>query len=161
MIRKALLSDLPAIVEIYNSTIPSRMVTADTEPASVESKKDWFHSHSDTRPLLVSEEDEKITGWMSFKSFYGRPAYKGTIEIGIYLHENFRHKGLGDLFIHEAFRIAPLLSINTILAFIFGHNEPSIRFFKRHGFIHYGTLPQVAVMDGDEYDLVILGYKLN
>jgi len=39
IIRTALESDLPAIVEIYNSTVPSRMVTADTEPVSVESRK--------------------------------------------------------------------------------------------------------------------------
>ena len=37
--RDALKTDLEKIVEIYNSTIPSRMVTADTEPVSVESKK--------------------------------------------------------------------------------------------------------------------------
>ena len=35
-IRDAPLDDLPAIVEIYNSTVPSRMVTADPEPVSVE-----------------------------------------------------------------------------------------------------------------------------
>jgi len=36
--RTAIRSDLPQIVEIYNSTIPSRIVTADTEPVSVESR---------------------------------------------------------------------------------------------------------------------------
>lgn len=32
----ARLEDLPRIVEIYNSTIESRMVTADLEPVTVE-----------------------------------------------------------------------------------------------------------------------------
>jgi L-amino acid N-acyltransferase YncA len=31
-------ADLPVIVEIYNSTVPTRMVTADTEPVSIESR---------------------------------------------------------------------------------------------------------------------------
>ncbi|MDR1677843.1 MAG: N-acetyltransferase, partial [Deltaproteobacteria bacterium] len=36
--RNAIETDLEEIVEIYNSTIPSRMVTADTEIVSVASK---------------------------------------------------------------------------------------------------------------------------
>ena len=31
-LRDATLADLPAIVDIYNSTVPMRTVTADTEP---------------------------------------------------------------------------------------------------------------------------------
>ena len=37
IIRDAREADLPAIVAIYNATIPERMATADTEPVSVES----------------------------------------------------------------------------------------------------------------------------
>ena len=37
--RDALKTDLEKIVEIYNSTIPSRTVTADTEPVSVQSRE--------------------------------------------------------------------------------------------------------------------------
>jgi L-amino acid N-acyltransferase YncA len=44
-IRDAVEDDLPVIVEIYNSTVPSRMVTADPEPISVESRRAWFSEH--------------------------------------------------------------------------------------------------------------------
>jgi phosphinothricin acetyltransferase len=40
--RDALLNDLPKIVEIYNSTIPALMVTADTEVISIESRVNSF-----------------------------------------------------------------------------------------------------------------------
>lgn len=54
--RTATRSDLPQIVEIYNSTIPSRMVTADAEPVSVESRMHWFEEHTpDLRPLWPAE----------------------------------------------------------------------------------------------------------
>jgi phosphinothricin acetyltransferase len=36
--RLARREDLPVIVDIYNSTIASREVTADTEPVSVQSR---------------------------------------------------------------------------------------------------------------------------
>ena len=50
--RLAIADDLPAIVAIYNSTIPSRQVTADIEPVTVASRLDWFNEHSaDKRPI--------------------------------------------------------------------------------------------------------------
>lgn len=33
------------IVEIYNSSIPGRLATADTEPVGVESRREWFDRH--------------------------------------------------------------------------------------------------------------------
>ena len=66
-IRDAALADLPEIVEIYNSTVPSRRVTADPEPVSVESRHSWFREHDPgSRPIWVSEEDVEIAGWFSF-----------------------------------------------------------------------------------------------
>jgi L-amino acid N-acyltransferase YncA len=47
--RDATLDDLPAIVAIYNSTVPSRQVTADLEPVSVESRLPWFQA----RDLII------------------------------------------------------------------------------------------------------------
>ena len=66
--------DLPRIVEIYNATIPSREVTADTEAVSVESRVPWFEAHCpDKRPLWVAESAGGIEGWLSISTFYGRP----------------------------------------------------------------------------------------
>lgn len=95
--RDATLEDLPKIVAIYNSTVPSGMVTADTEPVAVESRVRWLEEHNpETRPLWVVESSkEGIIGWVSFQSFYGRPAYDATVEISIYLEPEMRGRGLG------------------------------------------------------------------
>jgi len=84
--RDALESDLPAIVDIYNSTIPGMMVTADTAPITVNDRRAWFHEHKKGfRPLWVIEDTGTIAGWLSFQSFYGRPAYRATAEVSIYI----------------------------------------------------------------------------
>src|ERR1700709_2056399 len=95
--RNAPIESLPGIVEIYNSTVASRMVTADTEPVTIESRIKWFNEHSpNKRPLwVIEDESHAILGWASFQSFYGRPAYDATVEISIYLDEQQRGKGLG------------------------------------------------------------------
>lgn len=83
--RDASIEDLPVIVDIYNSTIPSRMVTADTKPVTVEERLAWFKEHNTSkRPLWVVEYEDEICGWVSLQSFYGRPAYNATAEISIY-----------------------------------------------------------------------------
>ena len=160
--RDAKRSDLEKITEIYNSTIASRLVTADTEPVSVESKVNWFDEHSsDKRPLWVVEnEANEIVGWVSFQSFYGRPAYDATVEISIYLDAGQRGKGLGKQVLEYSINRAPEFGFKTILGFIFSHNEPSLKLFKHFGFEEWANLPNIAVLDNTERSLTILGKRI-
>jgi L-amino acid N-acyltransferase YncA len=160
-IRDATRNDLEAIVEIYNSTIPSRMVTADLEPVTVESREKWLQEHNPGHhPLWVVEEDGQICAWLSFQSFYGRPAYEATAEVSIYIDENYRGRKLGQFLLQKAIDACPELKIKTILGFIFGHNEPSLKLFAKFGFEKWAHLPNVAELDGVERDLIILGKRL-
>jgi L-amino acid N-acyltransferase YncA len=160
--RNAVPADLSRIVETYNATVPGRMVTADLEPVSVESKKAWFDDHSENfRPLLIAEVDGNYAGWMSFNSFYGRPAYNGTAEVSIYLDEKFQGKGLGKICLEKALEICPQIKVHTLLGFIFGHNIPSLNLFYKQGFEKWAHLPRVANMDGVERDLIIVGKRVS
>jgi L-amino acid N-acyltransferase YncA len=160
-LRNAAPTDLPVIVSIYNSTVPGRQVTADTEPVTVESRMNWYNEHTpDHRPLWVVEDEEEVIGWLSFQSFYGRPAYQGTAEISIYLHEKARGKKLGSFLLQSAIEACPRLRIKTLLGFIFGHNEPSLRIFSQFGFQQWALLPRVAELDNIERDLVIVGKRV-
>lgn len=161
-IRDAEMKDLPAIIDIYNSTVVSRMVTADLEPIRVDSRIQWFNEHSsEFRPLWVVEQQNEICGWISFQPFYGRPAYNGTAEISIYLHPDYRGKKLGPALIQYALDACPKLHIKNLLGYIFAHNEPSIKLFTRFGFEEWAHLPKVAELDGIERDLLILGKRIS
>jgi len=161
--RDAEISDLGRIVDIYNTTIASRMVTADTEPVSVESRIRWFEAHNPAeRPLWVVEDAAGVMiGWVSFQSFYGRPAYQATVEISIYLDTAQRGRGLGKRILQYSLDRAPKLGVKTLLGFIFSHNEPSLRLFRHLGFEDWGTLPGIAVLDGQERGLKILGKRVD
>jgi phosphinothricin acetyltransferase len=161
MHRLATLADLPRIVEIYNSTVASRMVTADLEPVSVASRLHWFEEHRpDSRPLWVVERDGDVGAWLSFSSFYGRPAYDGTAEVSVYVDERVRRHGLGAYLLRAAIAQAPGIGVRTLLGFIFAHNVPSLALFERFGFERWGHLPRVAVLDDVERDLVIVGRRV-
>ncbi|GLX70078.1 GNAT family N-acetyltransferase [Paenibacillus glycanilyticus] len=160
-IRDAGVEDLPRIVEIYNSTIASRQVTADLEPVSVESRMRWYDEHSpDFRPLWVLEDQGEMIAWLSFQSFYGRPAYNATAEISIYIDQEQRSRGIGSWLIQKALEASPGLGIRTLLGFVFGHNEPSLALLRKFGFEEWANLPKVAELDGVERDLIIVGRKI-
>ena len=161
-LRDATLEDLAAIVEIYNSTIPSRMVSADTEPVTVEQRLPWFYEHDPARrPIRVAEAEGEVVGWLSLSDFYdGRPAYNGTAEIGVYVKEGHRGKGIGGRMLGEAIRRAPALGISTLTAGAFTSNESSLDLFGRFGFERWAYFPRVAELDGGERDLVVLGLRL-
>lgn len=161
-IRDAVESDLAAIVEIYNATIPSRRVTADTHPVTVESRLAWLRDRDwQSRPLWVMEQEQTVVGWLSFGSFYGRPAYQATAEVSVYVAAAYQRQGIGQALLQAAIQRSPQLGLKNLLGFIFAHNQPSLQLFEKFGFRQWGYLPQVASLDDIERDLVIMGRKIS
>ena len=159
IIRDATEADLPAIVEIFNATIPSRMVSATLELVSVEERLPWFRAHSsDHHPLWVMNDRARDDrGWLSLQPFLPRCAYAGTAEVSVYVHEDFRRCSVGRSLLDEAITRGPSLEVTALVGHVFAHNEPSLRFFAKAGFERWGLLPRVARLDGIERDLVIVG----
>jgi len=162
-IRDAAPDDFLAIIAIYNAAIPGRLATADLYPVSPESRRAWFDSHSSlSHPLIVAVDDAgTVMGWGSLSAFYGRIAYQHTAEISVYIAPEHARKGLGAALTKELIARGPKLNIRTLLAYIFGHNDPSILLFEKFGFVKWGHLPRIADMDGVERDLVIYGLRIS
>jgi L-amino acid N-acyltransferase YncA len=158
IIRNAVERDLPAIVDIYNATVPTRMVTAELEPTTVEARLPWFREHSpDQHPFWVMECDGCVIGWLDFKKFLPRCAYRGTAEVSVYVDEKFRRRGVARGLLEEAIVRASSLKISAMIGLIFAHNEPSLKLFERLDFHRWGLLPRIARLDGIERDLIIMG----
>jgi phosphinothricin acetyltransferase len=133
-------------------------VTAELEPTTVEARLQWFREHSPEQyPFWVAESDGRVIGWLDFKRFLPRCAYRGTAEISVYVDENFRGRSVGQRLLQHAITRAPSLGITALVGLIFGHNEPSLKLFERLGFQRWAFLPGVAQLDGVQRDLVMLG----
>ena len=162
-IRDAQPDDLARVVEIYNASIPGRLATADTEPVSVAGRQAWFRDFNpETRPLWVlgAAPGGPIAGWLGLRSFYGRPAYRATVEVGVYIDPPAQGRGLARTLLTHAIAAAPALGVRTMLGFIFAHNTPSLALFAQAGFDSWGGLPGVAELDGIERDLAIVGRRV-
>lgn len=153
-------NDLPRIVEIYNQTISLKNVTADIKPVTVADREEWFAAFSpDKYPLWVMQDatSQQIIGWVGLEAFYGRAAYQQTAEISIYIDQNSRGQHIGS----QAFAFVgsqlPRLNLHNLVGFVFKQNPASLGLFKKQGFSQWGFLPQVAQIDANYLDLVIVG----
>ncbi len=88
-IRDAVEADLPAIIAIYNAAIATRIATAQLERVNIEEGHHWLSDHStDGYPFWVAEIEGRVAGWLSFKRFLPRCAYRGTAEISVVRHRS-------------------------------------------------------------------------
>lgn len=162
MFRLATQHDLPRILEIYNQVIERRTVTADLEPATPESRQEWFNFHLNSLkyPLWVYEVENQVVAWCSYSPFYSRSAYDGSAEISFYLDKAIHGKGIGKQCVNFLIEQMPKYQLHTLLAFVFGGNSQSLGLLNRMAFSTWGKLPQVADMQNHFEDLVILGYSV-
>lgn len=163
-IRDATRADLPAIIAIYNESIPGGTATADLKPIRVEDREEWFaRFDSSRRPIWVAVEDDgSIMGCVYLSSFYaGRPAYDKTAEISTYLAKSSQGRGLGTLLKKRMIAACPGLGVENLLSFYFDHNEATKRLNEKLGFVPMGHLPEIAEVFGEKRGLVIGMLRIN
>lgn len=159
--RDAQPDDLPAVAAIYNASVPGRTATADLEPIPLKAvRADFDRRDHARRPMIIAEEDGRVVGYLTFKDFYGRPAYHATAEIGLYVHPDHHRRGVGAALLAHAVERAPTIGLRTLLAFTFAHNTASLKLLDRFGFHRWGELPDVADLDGVPRSLVIAGRQV-
>lgn len=156
-IREATEANLPAIVDIYNQSIPAGRSTADTTPITVESRIEWFRTFDPAkRPIWVAEVDGRVIATVYLSSFYrARPAYDATAEVSTYVATEFHRKGIGRRLKQFVIDQCPRLGITTLLSMHFDHNEATRRMNASFGFVEAGHLPEIAVVQGRKRGLMI------
>lgn len=156
-IRDAAETDLPAIIEIYNQSIPDGRSTADTAPISVADRLDWFRRFDpDRRPIWVAEEDGTIVGCVYLSWFYaGRPAYDKTAEISLYIARDYQGKGMGTWLKTKMVEACPRLGVDNLISMYFDHNLATQRINDKLGFDVCGHLPEIAEVFGQKRGLMI------
>src|ERR1035437_3085449 len=103
-IRIACITDLPAIVAIYNQSIPGKRSTADLDQVCLEDRTAWFVAHTaESHPVLVAEINNEIVGWCSISAYrQGRMALRFTAEISYYISTAFHRKGVATSLLKHA-----------------------------------------------------------
>jgi L-amino acid N-acyltransferase YncA len=162
LIRIATEADLPAIVDIYNQSIPGGCSTADTKPVAVVDRVEWFRKFDPAkRPIWVAEADGRVVAMTYLSSFYGgRPAYDATAEISTYIATAYHRRGIGRRLKQWVIDQCPRLGVTTLLSMHFDHNEATRRINANMGFEQLGHLTEIAVVQGQKRGLVIWALRI-
>jgi L-amino acid N-acyltransferase YncA len=161
-IRIAVPADWQAIIDIYNQAVAEPFCTADTEPATLESRSGWLAQHeSGQYPIFVAEQQGAVVGWCSLSPWRaGRKALEKTAEISYYIDRSQRGLGLGSLLLQHALDRCPSLGIGNLLAILLERNAASIRLLEKFAFIRWGHLPEVAEFGSQLCGQYIYGRKV-
>lgn len=163
IIRTAKLSDLPAIVRIYNQAIETKKSTGDLTKVDVNSRKKWLKEHDpDNYPVFVCEIGNDVCGWISLSPYRaGREALRYTSEVSYYVDFNSHGKGVGSKLLNYVIRESPKYHIKTIVAIVLERNVASINMLKKFNFEQWGYLPNVADFDSVECGHLYFGLRVD
>ncbi|OOM81981.1 N-acyltransferase YncA [Clostridium puniceum] len=155
VIRKAEIKDLKELLEIYNYEVKYGVSTLDLKLKTMKEREEWFYMHNvDNHPLFVAEVDNCVSGYASLSSYREKEAYKTTVELSIYIGEDYRKKGIAsalmEFILDEAKKDE---RIHTVVSVITAGNEASRRLHEKFGFEFCGTIKEVGMKFGEYRDI--------
>ncbi|WP_143319987.1 GNAT family N-acetyltransferase [Clostridium sp. HBUAS56010] len=156
IIRIAEEKDMPELLDIYNYEIKYGVATFDLNPKTMEERMIWFREHNvENHPLIVAEEEGKVAGYASLSPYRSKEAYKSTVELSVYIHKDYRRRGIAGRLTKHIIQIAKEREdIHTVISVITGENEASVSFHQRLGFTYCGTMKEVGTKFGRMLDIV-------
>jgi L-amino acid N-acyltransferase len=124
-------------------------------PRKPESMVGWFRGKGERNfPVIGAQSDDgTLLGFASYGPFRAWPAYKYTVENGIYIHRDHRGKGLGRMLMRELIARARAQDLHVIVAGIDRENAASIALHQSLGFAHAGTIRHAGFKFGRWLDL--------
>jgi phosphinothricin acetyltransferase len=162
-IRHASIKDLPQLTEILNQAIAWGKATAFTKKLRPEQRIAWFQRHTDSPyAIYLAEENDRVAGYISIGSYReGREAFRHVAEVSYFVDFDFHKRGIGTLLMEKALEHCRSKEIDTLLAFLYANNHPSIIFLEKFGFRRWGLFPALIRREHETIDHAIYGLKID
>ena len=145
-VRQMTEADWPQVAAIYEQGIVSHKATfAQKAPEYAV----WDAEHHPHTRLVAETSDGIIAGWVAIAPSFARAVYNGVAEISIYIHDDFKHQGVGTMLLEAAAEESEKNGIWTLEALIFADNEPSLKLFRKCGYVDLGVRKRLG------YDTVL------
>ena len=163
VIRLATPADLPGILEIYNDAVLNTTASYDLEPATLQSREEWFAARQRAGfPVFVAHgEGGTVLGFASYGTFREKPGYNGTVEHSVYIRDGQRGAGLGLALMDRLIAEAKAQHLHVMLGSVDADNAGSIAFHERLGFRQVAHFHQVGRKFGRWLDMVFVELLLD
>ncbi|HDR9797707.1 TPA: N-acetyltransferase [Burkholderia cenocepacia] len=151
-----------AILEILNDAIVNSTALYDYRPRPPEAMVAWFATKRAGNFPVFGAVDAAGTllGFASWGTFRAFPAFKYTVEHSVYVRNDQRGRGLGELLLREVVRRAREAQVHVLVGCIDATNAGSIALHTKLGFVHSGTIAEAGFKFGRWLDAAFYQLKL-
>ena len=154
IIRSIAKDDVFACLSIYNYEVEHGVATLDLEARTLEEWHEWYNAHSDEHhPIIVGNINDVVVGYASLSPYRLKDAFKSTVELSIYIHQNYRGQGVATQLMERILEMAKAdTMIHNVVSVITAGNEESTKLHNRFGFTYGGLTPEVGFKHGKYQD---------
>jgi ribosomal-protein-alanine N-acetyltransferase len=92
---------------------------------------------------VIAERDGGLTGFVLFE-FKPRPIYSCVYVVTLDVHPGHRRSGLGRTLLVEAELAGVQAGMESSRLHVFAGNEPALRFYHAHGYVHAQRFPNYS-----------------
>ncbi len=148
MIRLARTSDAGALLAIYAHQVEVGVATFEIEPPSLGDFEARIAQTLRGWPWLVFEEQGVAVGYAYASGHRSRAAYQWTVEVSVYVREDFHKRGVGRALYGVLFEVLRHQGFAVALAGITLPNAGSVRLHESMGFEPVGVYKAVGFKFG-------------
>jgi phosphinothricin acetyltransferase len=143
------------ILAILNDAIVNTTALYDYHARPLSSMAAWFAAKQARGfPVLGAiDTDQRLMGFASYGTFRAWPANKYTVEHSVYVHADYRGRGVAHLLLRELIATAREQQYHVLVGGIDVANAASIALHEKLGFVHAGTIRHAAFKFGRWLDL--------
>ncbi|AOB32354.1 acetyltransferase [Bordetella sp. H567] len=144
-----------AILDIFNDAILTSTALYDYQPRTAATMQAWFEAkRKGGFPVIGFEDDAGVLmGFASYGTFRAFPAFKYSVEHSVYVHRDFRGRGLGEALMRALVERARDQQYHLLVGAIDSTNQASCALHEKLGFTHAGTVRQAGFKFGRWLDV--------
>jgi len=147
-VRAARDEDIPAIARITNHYITTTTIHFGYAPLPDSELRDQWQHDRDRFPWLVVERDGAVLGYAKAGTWRGRAAYRWTAEVGLYLADGERGRGVGRLLYGALLDELTRRGFRSVVAGIALPNDASVALHRALGFVSVGVVEDAGWKNG-------------
>ena len=159
-IRPATGADAAKMLAIYAEFVRNTAVSFETEVPAPPEFEQRIAETSRLAPWLVCEAEGRIAGYAYGSRHRQRAAYRWSVDATVYVHGEFRRRGIGAVLYRDLFRCLRAQGFCTVYAGITLPNPASVALHESAGFQPIGVYPSVGYKLGSWHDVGWWGLRL-
>ena len=151
-------ADAPRLAEIYAPYVAGTAFTFATAPLT---ENDFLHKMNGPYPLLVCEENGRVTGYAYASAFREKEAYRWGVELTIYVDPACHGRGAGKALMGRLLALLKAQGYMTAYSCVTLPNEKSMGLHKALGFREIGRFENAGYKLGQWRSVAWLSLQLN